>query len=71
MVHDVGAARAEAAPRADRARQRPDDHIHEDGVYVLVLGQAAASAAEDGVGVSLFEDEAELVFELEVDLRDC
>ena len=68
MLDDLVGPRAEAAGGGEGARHRADDHVDLGGVDVLVLGDAAARAAEDAEGVGFVEDQAEFVFVLEFDL---
>jgi transcription initiation factor TFIIIB Brf1 subunit/transcription initiation factor TFIIB len=68
MLDDLVAAGTEAACRGEGASHTADDHVDLCGVDVLVFGKAAARSAKDGEGPGLVEDEAEFVFELELDL---
>jgi len=70
VFDDFLGAGAEAAAGAERARERADDHVDFGGVDVLVLGDPAARAAEDAEGPGFVQDEAEFVFEFELDLSN-
>jgi hypothetical protein len=69
VLYDFFARGAEAAGCAQGAGEGADDHVNFGGVDVLRFRDAAAGSAEDAVGPRLVEDQAELVLELELDLR--
>ncbi len=58
---------AEPPAGAQRAGQRPDDHVDLGGVDVLRLGESASGAAQHAERPGLVEHEAELVLLLELD----
>ena len=68
VLDDLAVAGAEAAARAERPRERADDHVDGGRVDVLVLGDAAGGAAQDAVGPGFVEDEPEFVAVFELDL---
>lgn len=68
MFYDFVGADAEATAGAERACEGADDHVDLGGVDVLMLGEAAAGAAEDAKGPGFVEDEAEFVAEFKFDL---
>ena len=58
----------EAATGTQRAGKGANDHVDFGGVDVLMLGDAAACAAEYAEGPGFVKDEAEFVAEFEHDL---